>query len=216
MALTDAQIKGLKARTGRFSKADTGGLMLDVTPAGVRSWVFRYRLNGKREKVVIGRYPDVSLKEARGERDKLAAVVRSGKSPFMEKKLARVAVAAIPTVKEFAERYYTEQVKRNWKNPKEIRRYLDSDILPAFGSMQFKDLTPIDVQRLVYEKRDKGHVAAAIQLRGVIKRMFDYGVETHVVTSNPAAAVKTRFIGKIRKRARVLSAAEIRKYLRDE
>ena len=90
MALTDTVVKALKAQGGlRHSKADGNGLLLDVTPAGVKSWVFRYRLNGKREKLVVGRYPDVTLKEARAERDKYAAMVRQGKSPFMEKKLAR-------------------------------------------------------------------------------------------------------------------------------
>ncbi len=40
MALTDAQIKGLKPIAGsRYSKADGGGLLLDVTEGGVKSWV---------------------------------------------------------------------------------------------------------------------------------------------------------------------------------
>lgn len=68
MALTDAQIKTLKPTPGkRCYKADTGGLLLDITPGGVRSWVYRYRLNGRREKVMIGRYPEVSLKDFRQE-----------------------------------------------------------------------------------------------------------------------------------------------------
>ncbi len=55
MALTDVQIRALKPKAGkRYSKADTGGLLLDIMPGGVRSWQFLYRLNGKREKVVIG------------------------------------------------------------------------------------------------------------------------------------------------------------------
>jgi integrase len=215
MPLTDAAIKKLKPIEGkRHSKTDVGGLLLDITPGGVKSWIFRYRMNGKREKVVIGRYPDVSLKEARGERDKLAAVVRSGRSPFMEKKLAREGSSANPTVKEFAERYYKEQVEKNWKDPKHIRRYLDKEILPAFGSAQLKDVTPMDVQKLVYRKRDNGQVAAAIQIRGVIKRIYDYAIETHLAISNPAAMVLTRYIGKARKRSRVLTADEIRRYLR--
>lgn len=196
MALTDAAIKKFKPIDGkRYSRADSGGLLLDVTPRGVRSWIFRYQFNGKREKVVIGHYPDVSLKEARGERDKLASVVRSGRSPFMEKKLAREGSPANPTVKEFAERYYKEQVEKNWKDPKHIRRYLDKEILPAFGSALLKDVSPMDVQRLVYRKRDNGQVAAAIQIRGVIKRIYDYAIETHLATSNPAAMVLTRYIG---------------------
>ena len=215
MTLTDALVKGLKAKVGvRYSKADGNGLLLDVTPAGVKSWVFRYRLNGKREKLVVGRYPAVSLKEARAERDKYAAMVRQGKSPFMDKKLAREGFSSSPTVKEFAERYYSEQIVKNWKEPKHVRRYLDNEVLPAFGSMQLKDVTPLDVQKLVYRKRDNGQVAAAIQLRGVVKRMYDYGIETRQVTFNPAAMVATRYIGKARKRARVLNASEIRTYLR--
>ena len=213
MALTDAQIKGLKPKATRYSKADSGGLLLDITPGGVRSWVYRYRLNGKREKVVIGRYPDVSLKEARAERDKLAGLVRNGISPFMEKKLAREGMSSDPTVKEFAERYYGEQVEKNWKDPSHIRRYFDKEIFPAFGTMQLKDVTALEVQKLVYRKRDNGQVQAAIQLRGVIKRMFDYAIETRLVAVNPAAMVATRYIGKARKRSRVLTATEIRRYL---
>ena len=64
MALTDAQIKTVVPKPGkRYSKADTGGLLLGITPGGVRSWIFRCRINGKQEKVVIGRYPDVNLKK---------------------------------------------------------------------------------------------------------------------------------------------------------
>jgi integrase len=214
MALTDALVKALKHRDGqRYSKADSGGLLLDVTPGGVKSWVFRYRLNGNREKVVIGRYPDVSLKEARAERDKLAAIVRNGKSPFAEKKQAREGMSNDPTVKEFAGRYYSEQVEKNWKDPSQMRRYFDNEILPAFGTMQLRDVTALDVQKLVYRKRDNGQVQAAIQLRGVVKRMFDYAIETRLVTANPAAMVATRYIGKARKRSRVLTANEIRRYL---
>jgi hypothetical protein len=42
----------------RFSKADGGGILLDVTPGDAMSWVFRCRLNSKRGKMALGRYPD--------------------------------------------------------------------------------------------------------------------------------------------------------------
>jgi integrase len=215
MTLTDARIKALKPIAGsRYSKADGGGLLLDVTPGGVKSWIFRYRLNGVREKVVLGRYPDMTLKLAREKRDELATQVAGGKSPAAEKKLARAGMPSNPTVKEFAERYYTEQVVNRWKDPKSVRRYLDNEIFPAFGEKALKDVNALDVQSLVYRKRDGGQVAAAIQLRGMIKQLFDYAIETRLVTINPAAMVATRFIGKARKRARVLTPNEIRLYLR--
>ncbi len=44
---------------------DGRGLFLDITPNGSMSWVFRYRLNGKQEKIKIGPYPELELKKAR-------------------------------------------------------------------------------------------------------------------------------------------------------
>jgi integrase len=215
MALTDAQIKGLKPKVGtRYSKADGGGLLLDITPGGVRSWVYRYRLSGKREKLVLGRYPDLSLKAARAKRDELAAQVARGESPAQERKLARAGMPTNPTVRDFGERYYSEIVMERWKDPKHIRRYLDNEIFPTLGEKPLKDVNALDVQGLVYRKRDNGQVAAAMQLRNVLKQVFDYAIETRLVTVNPAAMVAARFIGKARKRSRVLTPNEIRLYLR--
>ena len=215
MALTDAQIKGLKPKAGaRYSKADGNGLMLDITPGGVRSWVYRYRLTGRREKLVLGRYPDLSLKAARAKRDELAAQVVRGESPALEKKLARAGMPTNPTLREFAERYYVEIVVERWKDPKHIRRYLDNEIFPTLGEKALKDVNALDVQGLVYRKRDNGRIAAAMQLRMVLKQMFDYAIEARLLTVNPAAMVAARFIGKARKRSRVLTPNEIRLYLR--
>ena len=215
MMLTDARIKALKPIAGsRYSKADGGGLLLDVTPGGVKSWVFRYRLNGAREKMVLGRYPDLPLKAAREKRDELAGKVAKGESPAAEKKLARAGLSTNPTMKEFGERYFKEQVLSRWKDPKAIRRYLDNEIFPALGDRLLKDVTALDVQALVYRKRDNGRVQAAMQLRNVLKQIFAYAIETQLVTTNPAVMVATRFIGKARQRSRVLSPKEIRLYLR--
>ncbi len=214
MVLTDATIKGLKPKAARYSKADGNGLLLDITPGGVRSWVYRYRLNGMREKLVLGRYPDLSLKAARAKRDELATQVARGESPALEKKLARAGLPTNPTLKDFAERYYREQVLPNLKTPKDIRRYLDSEIFPTLGEKPLKDVNALDVQALVYRKRDNGRIASAMRIRMVLKQVFDYAIEAGLVTVNPAAMVASRFIGKARKRSRVLTPSEIRLYLR--
>ncbi|HEY1894847.1 MAG TPA: integrase family protein, partial [Terracidiphilus sp.] len=214
MALTDAQIKGLKAKAGtRYSKADGNGLLLDITPGGVRSWVFRYRLNGKREKLVIGRYPEVSLKEARKERDKQAAKVRAGVSPVLESRQMCSGFSAAPTLREFGDLYYKDQVEGKLKSALDLKRYLDAEICPTLGDRLLKDINALDIQALVYRKRDHGRTAAAMRIRMVIKQVFDYAIEKQLITSNPAAMVATRYIGKATRRTRNLSSREIREYL---
>ena len=194
--------------------SDGRGLSLDILPSGKMSWLYRYCLNGQYGKVSLGHYPDLPLRSARKRRDELAGKVAEGKSPAMEKKLTRAGMAANPTVKEFGERYYKEQVTKRWKDPNTIRRYLDNEIFPTLGEKALKEVHALDVQALVYRKRDNGRVQAAMQLRNVIKQMFAYAIETQLVTVNPAVMVATRYIGKTRKRARVLTPKEIRLYLR--
>ena len=214
MALTDAKIKALKPRASRYLVTDGRGLSLDVLPSGKVSWLYRYRLKGSYEKVTLGRYPDLTLKAAREKRDCLAAQVAGGTSPAQEAKKSKSGTAINSTVRDFGERYFQEQVVRNWKNPAHIRRYLDNEVYPALGDKLLKEITALDVQAIVYRKRDNGRVAAAMQLRGVMKQMFDYALEVQQVTMNPAAMVATRYIGKARKRSRVLTPQEIRLYLR--
>jgi integrase len=214
MALTDAQIKALKPKASRYLVSDGRGLSMDVLPSGKMSWLFRYRLHASYEKVTLGRYPDLTLKAARAKRDDLAAQVAQGKSPADERKQTKGGNASNPTVREFGERYFREQVEKNWKDPSNIRRYLDNEIYPALGDKLLKEVTALDVQAIVYRKRDNGRIAAAMQLRGVMKRMFDYALEVQRMTMNPAAMVATRYIGKARKRSRVLTPKEIRLYLR--
>jgi hypothetical protein len=72
MFLADASIKALKPRDVRYLVTDGRGLCLEVLPSGKLSWLYRYRFKGKPEKVMFGRYPDMSLKSARQQRDKLA------------------------------------------------------------------------------------------------------------------------------------------------
>jgi integrase len=214
MPLTDAQIKAPQPRSARYLITDGRGLSLDVLPSGVKSWMYRYRQDGVYGKVTLGRYPDLTLKAARDKRDELAAQVVTGRSPAEEKKARREGRGGNPTVRQFGERYYREQVVRNRKKPEEILRYLEHEIYPAFGDKLLQDVTALDVQALVYRKRDNGREAAAIMIRQVIKLLFDYAIHSQVATINPATMVATRYIGRARKRSRNMSTKEIRLYLR--
>src|SRR5271157_258630 len=149
MALTDAGIRALRPRAGRYMVSDGRGLSLDILPSGKMSWLYRYCLDGKYGKVNLGRYPDLPLKAARGKRDELAAQVAGGMSPAVEAKQRRAGLSTNPTVREFGERYYKEQVVRNWKDPKTVRRYLDNEVFPTLGEKALKDVNALDVQGLV-------------------------------------------------------------------
>jgi len=56
-------------------------------------------------------------------------------------------------------------------------------LYPALGDRPLNGITALDIQAVVYPKRDGGHPSAAIHLRNTIKRMYDYAIELHLVPS---------------------------------
>ena len=69
--LTEAECKNATCppdkKQARF--ADSGGMYLQVSPAGSKRWFLKYRVGGKEKQLALGSYPDVSLKSARLARD---------------------------------------------------------------------------------------------------------------------------------------------------
>ena len=90
MPLTDAEIKSLRPKEQRYARSDGRGLALEVMTTGAASWRYRYQFKGKTEKVSLGPYPLVSLKQARLKRDELAAMGAREFLPYLNAASARV------------------------------------------------------------------------------------------------------------------------------
>lgn len=214
MRFTDRYIQELKSKPERFTVSESGGLAMEVYPSGGKTWRYRYRMNGKEEKVALGKYPAVGLKAARLKRDEFAAQVAAGESPAQQKQLAKVALADMTKVAEFGERYFAEMVAKDRKDPRCLRSYLDKDIYPVIGAKAIRNVTTEDVRGLIWRKKDHGHDAAAAEIRGLLKRLFDYALTFGLVKINPVLALPMRHVFKARARERTLSPQEIRVFLR--
>jgi|GEM_PF-955637 len=84
MPLNDRQIRNAKpAEAGKKAKLfDGGGLYLEVTPAGGKIFRLKYRIDGKEKTLTIGKYPSVSLSEARHKPPRTpAACFQTAKTP---------------------------------------------------------------------------------------------------------------------------------------
>jgi integrase len=214
MALTDTALKALKPREKTYTVTDERGLYVEVFPSGGIAWRFRYRLNGKLEKLTLGKYPVLSLKNARRLRDEAASAAAMGASPAQQKQLAKVAEASSTTLAEFSERFFRDIQAKDRKDTKTPRRYLDKDIIPFIGSKPMRDITAEDLRSVIWRKKDHGFDAAAGQIRGLLKRLMDYALTCGLLTANPVLALPMRHVHKARSRDRTLSPAEIRAFLK--
>lgn len=213
MALTETALKALKPKDKPYTLADERGLYVEVFPTGGLVWRFRYRLNGKQEKLTLGKYPALTLKNARIKRDEAAQAAAMGTSPAQQKQLAKVAAADATTVAEFGERFFREIVAKDRKDIKLPRRYFDKAIVPYIGAKPMRDVTTEDVRAIIWRKKDEGFDAAAAAIRGLLKRLFDFAQTAGIVTVNPVLALPMRHVHKAKSRDRALSPEEIRAFL---
>lgn len=204
MSLTSTGIKALKPKDKKYRVTDGQGLMLEISPAGKKRWLYRYTQNGKRKTISVGHYPGVSLSDARIERGKMEGAIQKGKSPGKKRSF---------TLKEFGEDYYKNIVVKDRKNPTGIHRYLLRDIYPAMGEKELDKITTEDILSIVERKKLKGSDAVALELRNLMKRIFEYAISQQLVTHNPALAIAPKYVFKSKSRDRTLSPDEIRTYL---
>jgi integrase len=204
----------LKPQDRIYTVLDERGLYVEVFPTGGVVWRYRYRLNGKAEKLTLGKYPALTLKNARLKRDEAAQAVAIGRSPAAEKQQRKTGRAAATTVSDFGERLFREIVAKDRKDVTIPRRYFDRCILPAIGAKQVSEVTADDVRTIIWKKKDEGFDAAAGQIRGVLKRLFDYAMTCGLAAGNPVGALPMRHVHRAKPRERALSPTEIRCFLK--
>lgn len=206
---TDREIQNLKPQDKRYSVKDklNNGLFIEVKESGVKSWHYRYSLAGKQERLVIGRYPDLSLKDARQIRDESASLVAKGISPKQDKAKPKGIL-----FKDYGERYLKEVIKKDRKDPYNMVLCLSNDIYPMMGHIPLDQISIEDIRRTIWRKKEQGYDAAANQVRGLLKRMFDYAMTLGLVPYNPVLAIPSRHVHKAKPRDRYLSTNEIRTY----
>ncbi|MEZ6853081.1 integrase arm-type DNA-binding domain-containing protein [Halodesulfovibrio aestuarii] len=86
MKLNTLKIKHAKPAEKTYALPDGDGLQLEITPEGRKHWRYRYQLNGHRNRMSFGSYPDVGLKDARGMRMAAEELIARGIDPVEQKK----------------------------------------------------------------------------------------------------------------------------------
>lgn len=208
MKLTDTTIARLtwkaKAYTLRHSAR---GVQLVVYPRGTKTWQLRsIHADGRQRVITMGHWPALKCTGARRAADDYRRRLAAGEE------VGSIGGSARVTLRTFAARWLKDVAKDKRKNLKPLERWLKVDILPVIGGKAVANVTPGDIQAIVYGKRDQGRKAAAAVLLGTLKRLFRYAVSLGIVEKNPTDRTLPEFIGGRKARQYALGPAEIQKF----
>ena len=201
--------KTLPPKSGQLFLRDDEitGLALRVTSNGVKSFVWEGRINGRTCRDTLGKFPDLSVVEARAKAFEYKAKIARGENPVGQRDSERAALRAEKTFAQLVDEYlnlHAKPHKRSWREDERMtRRYLPS----SWSSRRLSDFSRHEMVRLHQAiGHEHGHYAAnrlAALLRTMFNRAKLWGM---LKEENPVRGIK---LFHEEKRERFLTAEEI-------
>jgi integrase len=223
MSLTDTHIRKLRLlETERIDLGDgkVPGLMLRATGKGTRTWSLLFRVKGeggkspngrlrpgKQRRMTLGRYPYLSLSEARRKALVVLAEAEAGHNP-----ITIPANTDTLTIISLVERFTTEGTQ-GLRRAHAIRRTLEVHVIPRWGERSAAEITAEDARMILREviQPDKntrrGGPGAAADVRKCVSRMFNWARQEGLLDHNPFDRVKSPV--RVLPRERILNREEL-------
>lgn len=215
---TITAVKRLATPASGFTETAVGtvpGLRVRVLSSGVRSFVFRYKANGKQNVITLGRVDDAqSMHDAEAKAKELRSAVSFGHDPAQAIRERKTAAEAIqradelnPLFKDLAADYIKRHAKPHNQSWYVAEHRLKVYVTPKIGHLRVKAVTRRDVVNLLNGIADTGAVVMANRVRSLLSGLFNWAIKQAVLDTNPATLTERR---PEHARERVLSDDDIR------
>jgi integrase len=203
MALTDTGIRKAKPGEKPIKLFDGGGLFLHVMPTGSKIWRVAYRVDGNQKMFTVGRYPEVTLAQARDKCLEARKLMVSEVDPVQKKRADKLAkVQATENNFEAVAREWHAHWKHSSSSEHHIGqtlRRLEGDVFPAIGKRPIAEIEAPELRdmALAIEKRGAGELAKrSLQMCSMV---FRYAIAHGKAVRNPAVDIRPSDILKARK-----------------
>jgi hypothetical protein len=173
-AFTDLAIRRVRPRDQRFDLWDstTDGLGLRVFPSGTKSFFMSYRLNGERRRDTLGRYPDMTLGDARAKAHAMRSLLHQGTDPKDEDTNRPLTFGeALPQFITL----HCEQKNRP-STIKATKRLLERECLPSWRNKPVAKITRRNVNAVLDKVIARGSTGAANKVRAAMSKFFRWCV----------------------------------------
>jgi integrase len=191
--LTDTRVKNAKPQAKLYKLVDERGLHLSVYPSGSKLWQMRYRFDGKEKTASLGKYPEVSLAEAREKRDQMRKLVTNDIDPVHSQRAAKEA-------KKLAQAHSFEAVARTWfegwraaRSPRHaeyVIRRLEADVFPLIGSRPVSEIQAPELVKMMKAIQRRGALDIAKRSYQMTSQVFRYAIAHGLAERNPAGDIK--------------------------
>lgn len=170
--------------------SEVPGFGLRVTDAGTKSFIFQFRSRTNEQgRMVIGRYPSMTVEQARRAAREHRVAVDQGGNPSRERQGTRSATTLRDLATYYCDVYGPDKGLKE-QTIKDARSLLNRFALPKSGIRKVSDLKPSDIRAMHHEARKGSGRYQANRLRAVLSRMFTLAIQDGSRTDNPCRGVE--------------------------
>ena len=141
MALSDVKVRTAKPEEKAYKLTDGDGMVLLVHPNGSKYWRLRYRFGGKEKMLALGKYPEVSLADARVRREEARKHLANGVDPSENKKAVKVEQEQEAITFEVVARdWHASNQKWSLSHSARVLKSLEDNLFAAVGKQNIVDI----------------------------------------------------------------------------
>jgi integrase len=170
-----------------------------------KSFILLYSFHSEPRRLTLGKYPDLSLSEARAQAARAIELLKQGIDPGQKKIVELTEYRTSSTLEEAVESYL-DWARVNKKSWAEDERMLKREFVPHLGRTKIQDVTRKQVVALLDDKAKTAPVQAN-RLLAVVRKMFNFCVERDILNATPL--VKMKHVAKEATRDRSLNRHEL-------
>lgn len=181
----DALSEPEKGKRDTYHDTKLAGLSLRVSSTGAKSFSVRRRVNGKAERVTIGKYPFMTIEQARKKATETNLAMTNGESVNSQKRDVRQEMTLGDLFDMYLERH-AKIHKKSW--PNDVSQYRQH--LFGWKARKLSDINKRDVQKLHLFIGDKSGIYQANRVLALLSSIFNRSVDWGWDGLNPANGVK--------------------------
>ncbi|QBH19178.1 DUF4102 domain-containing protein [Alcaligenes faecalis] len=179
--LNETHIRAAKPGPKEYMLNDGDNLYLRVRDTG-KVWIYRYTKDGKRIKLGLGPYPEVTLAQARAKAYEANSQRANGSDPKetreQQEELARIA--RLHTFELLARAWHSSAKKdREWSEDyaQKVIRHLEIHIFPWVGQKPIEAILPTEIVQCLHRPKERGNLETAQRVREAVQHVYQYAVD---------------------------------------
>jgi integrase len=181
------------------------GLGVGVGSTGKKSFILYRKINGKPERITLGRYPDLTIEQARGKASEINSDIANGLNPSEVKRGRKAELTFADLFAEYLERH-SKPHKKTWiEDVSQFKTYLAKPL----GNKKLSVIDRASIATIHSSITKAGHATTANRVKALVSSVYGWAISAGLWHTNPATGIK---LNKEKSRERFIQGDELPRF----